>query len=165
VSAAARRHGLRSTTLRALLRDALRALGHPRAAVSVVLTDDAHIRALNRDYREVDRPTDVLSFPLADPAERADADRRVYLGEIYISVETARTAARAARRPYPREVAHLAIHGLLHLLGHDHGTRAERQRMVLTERSLLRLLRGRIAALGAAPSTRTGTRRGGARAG
>jgi probable rRNA maturation factor len=106
---------------------------------------------LNRDYREVDRPTDVLSFSLADSADRAAADRPVYLGEIYVSVETARAGARAARRPYAREVAHLAIHGLLHLLGHDHATRAARERMAALERSLLRRLKGRIAELSAAP--------------
>jgi probable rRNA maturation factor len=96
----------------------------------------------------------VLSFSLADPADRAAADRPVYLGEIYVSVETARAGARAARRPYAREVAHLAIHGLLHLLGHDHATRAARERMAALERSLLRRLKGRIAELSAAPPGR-----------
>ena len=147
MAAEARRHGLRSTTLRALLRDAFGTLHRPRATVSLVLVTDAFIRALNRDYREVDRPTDVLSFPLARPEEAEDARGPVFLGEIYVSVETARAQARAARRPYAREVAQLALHGLLHLLGHDHATPAGRRRMAALEKRLLRSLRGRVAQL------------------
>lgn len=112
-----------------------------------MLTGDDAIRALNRDYREVDRPTDVLSFPMADEVALGDPARPVFLGEIYVSVETAGRQARAARRPLGREVAHLAVHGLLHLLGHDHRTRAERQRMRAEEARLLRALRPRIVAL------------------
>jgi probable rRNA maturation factor len=115
--------------------------------VSVVLVDDEAIRELNRDYRESDRPTDVLSFPLADPSALADPTAALFLGEIYISLETARSQARAARRPYGREVAHLAIHGILHLLGEDHPTPAARRRMAAREASLLTSLRARIAAL------------------
>jgi probable rRNA maturation factor len=112
-----------------------------------VLVGDEAIRALNRDYREVDRPTDVLSFPLADAAERDDPAREVFLGEIYVSFETARAQARASGRAFAREVAHLAVHGLLHLLGRDHGTPAARRRMTAEETRLLRLLAPRIASL------------------
>ena len=147
MAAEAPHHGLRSTTLRALLGDALRALGRPRAAVSLVLVTDAFIRNLNRDYREVDRPTDVLSFPLAGPGDPDGAREPAFLGEVYVSVDRARAQARAARRPYALEVAHLAVHGLLHLLGHDHATPAGRRRMAALERRLLRSLRGRIAHL------------------
>lgn len=112
-----------------------------------MLVDDDAIRALNRDYRETDRPTDVLSFPLVDPSALADPNAALFLGEIYISVDTARAQARAARRPYGREVAHLAIHGLLHLLGEDHPTPAARRRMAAREASLLASLRARVAAL------------------
>ena len=141
--------GLRSTTLKALVVEALRLLGRPRATLSLVLADDDLVRALNRDYRESDKPTDVLSFGLADPEALADPDRTrpVFLGEIYISVETARRQARAARRSYAREIAHLAVHGILHLLGHDHAKAAERHRMQAEERRLLRALAGRIRAL------------------
>jgi probable rRNA maturation factor len=96
------------------------------------------VRALNRDYREVDRPTDVLSFPLAAHDALSDPDAAVYLGEIYVSLETASAQARAARRPLHREVAHLIVHGTLHLLGHDHRTQAERRRMAALEARLLR---------------------------
>lgn len=104
----------------------------------MILTDDAYVRGLNRDYREVDKPTDVLSFPFVEPAALDDPDRAVFLGEIYISLETAAAQARAARRRFEREVAHLIVHGTLHLLGHDHRTRAERRRMAALEARLLR---------------------------
>jgi len=140
VASTERSHGLRSTTLKALLRRALRILGFPRASVSLVLTGDERIRILNRDFLETDHPTDVLSFPLAEPGDLLDRGRDLFLGEIYISVETARAQARAARRPYPREVAHLLIHGLLHLIGHDHARPAERRKMRAAESRLLREL-------------------------
>ena len=140
VAFSARNPGLRSTTLKALLRAALRSLGFPRASVSLVLTDDARIRILNRDFLEHDHPTDVLSFPLADPGDLEDRERELFLVEIYISVETARAQAREARRPFAREVAHLLVHGLLHLVGHDHAAPAERRRMRAAESRLLREL-------------------------
>src|SRR5882672_10459290 len=141
VASAARNHGLRSTTLKALLRRALRILGFPRATVSLVLTDDARIRVLNRDFLEIDRPTDVLSFPLTEAGDLEDRDRELFLGEIYISVETAQAQAREARHPLAREIALLVVHGLLHLLGHDHATPAERLRMRAEESRLLRELK------------------------
>jgi probable rRNA maturation factor len=147
VASPAKDPGLRSTTLRALVVETLRLLGRPRATLSLVLADDDLVRALNRDYRESDKTTDVLSFGLADPRTLADPSARVFLGEIYISVETARRQARAARRPYAREMAHLAVHGILHLVGHDHAKGAERRRMRAEERRLLRALAPRIRAL------------------
>ena len=135
-----RNPGLRSTTLEALLRRALEILGFPHATVSLVLTDDAKIRVLNRDFLETDNPTDVLSFPLAEPEDLTDRGRELYLGEIYISVETARDQARDGKRTLRQEVAHLAIHGLLHLVGLDHATAAERRRMRSAESRLLRQL-------------------------
>ena len=133
--------GLRSTTLRSFLTRALRILGFPRASVSLVITADEHLRALNRDFLEIDRPTDVLSFTLAEPGDLEDKDRRLFLGEIYISLETAQAQAREARHPLAREIAHLVVHGLLHLLGHDHRTPAERLRMRAEESRLLRELK------------------------
>lgn len=141
VASTERNPGLRSTTLRALLTRALGILGFPRASVSLVLTGDERLRALNRDFLEIDRPTDVLSFPLSEPGDLEDRDRELFLGEIYISVETARAQAKAARRPLGREVLHLAVHGLLHLLGHDHATPSERRRMKAAESRLLRELK------------------------
>jgi probable rRNA maturation factor len=118
--------------------------GRPRATVSIVLTDDALIRALNRDFRETDAATDVLSFPLADPAALRDPAAAVFLGEIYISLETARAQARIGKRPFEYEVAHLTIHGLLHLLGMDHHNPSSRSKMRSAEKRLMKVLAERI---------------------
>ncbi len=88
------------------------------SSVCVVITDDAHVHNLNRDYRQIDRPTDVLSFELGDDLHPG----RNLLGEVYISIETATRRALEAGRALDEEVAHLAIHGVLHLLGHEHDT-------------------------------------------
>ena len=129
------------------MRGALAALERPRATVSIVLTGDDEIRALNRDFRESDRVTDVLSFPFADRDALRDPAAAVFLGEIYVSLPTARSQAAIARRPFAREVAHLVVHGLLHLVGYDHHRVAARRRMVREERRILRGLASVIAKL------------------
>jgi len=86
--------------------------------VAVRLCTDATIRELNRDYRDIDKPTDVLAFA---QREAANADRSV-LGDIVISVETAN---RQAKQGLHAELLHLASHGLCHLLGYDHQSDAD----------------------------------------
>ena len=98
-----------------MVRAAARADGHPDYDVSLRLVGDAAIRALNRDYRAKDRPTDVLAF--AQREGPGGAIHAAVLGDIVISVETAR---RQAKRGLYRELLHLASHGLCHLLGYDH---------------------------------------------
>jgi probable rRNA maturation factor len=105
----------------------LRELGVSGAELSVLLCDDATIHELNRQYRAVDRPTDVLAFPLLDDADPAEEPRA--LGDVVISVETAIRQARKRRRKVIDEVTTLLIHGLLHLLGHDHEAAVERSAM------------------------------------
>lgn len=89
----------------------------PEAELALVLADDTHLQALNRTYRGQDRPTDVLSFP----ADRADAvpGEPPYLGDILISVAYAGRSAAAAGHDLDAELRLLAVHGLLHLLGHE----------------------------------------------
>ena len=86
--------------------------------VAVVFVGDARMRSLNRAYRGVDAPTDVLSFPAADSHE---PDGGV-LGDIVIATGVARRQAREAGHPFATEARVLALHGLLHLLGYDHET-------------------------------------------
>jgi len=94
--------------------------------MTIVLTDDAQLRELNREYLGVDAPTDVLSFP----ASEADPETGVsYLGDILISIPRAKQQAEAAGHPVEDEVQLLVVHGTLHLLGHDHATAAEKARM------------------------------------
>ncbi len=120
-------------------RIALRALSLSRAELSLALVDDAQIRALNRDYRGKDRPTDVLSFSLMEGEDQAH--RGGMLGDVVISVETAAAQAGARHRALDEEVARLMIHGLLHLIGHDHEQDEEARLMQREERRLWRSLR------------------------
>lgn len=88
------------------------------AEVSVTFTDDADIQVMNRDYRNIDRPTDVLSFPLFD--EDFGDGEKVALGDVVISLERAAAQADEYGHSLEREVAFLTVHSVLHLLGYDH---------------------------------------------
>jgi probable rRNA maturation factor len=127
--------------LAARLRKALVVLGRSRSQVVLLLTCDEEIRRLNRDYRRLDRATDVLSFHQQDLTGVSDpAGDGVVLGDIVISVQTAQR--RAGGRRLPGELARLAIHGLCHLFGHDHHRLAPAKEMRAIEQRLLRASRG-----------------------
>lgn len=93
------------------------------AEVSVTFTDNEGIRAINREYRNIDSPTDVLSFPLVD-YESVDfpvADEpETSLGDIVISLQRAKEQAEEFGHSFEREIAFLTVHSMLHLLGYDH---------------------------------------------
>ena len=118
--------------LRATVRRAVRAtllaeqFPHP-ARVAVTLCDNAYIHALNKEHRAVDRPTDVLSFPLYEDGDFSSPEcaRECALGDIVLSLERARTQAEEIGNSFLREVAFLCIHSTLHLLGYDHERSAE----------------------------------------
>ncbi|MBR2343093.1 MAG: rRNA maturation RNase YbeY [Clostridia bacterium] len=99
-------------------------------AVSVTLTDNEYIHGLNLEYRGVDRPTDVLSFPLYEREEIfGESDEPCLpLGDIVISLERAEEQAREIGNSFIREVAFLTVHSMLHLLGYDHELSAEEER-------------------------------------
>jgi probable rRNA maturation factor len=119
----------------ARVRLALRALGRGRSSATLVFTDDDEIRVLNRDFRKHDRATDVLSFHLQELGGEADpAGDGIELGDIVISVETARRRARGKR--LVGELERLAVHGLCHLFGHDHKKKAEAKVMFALEKRL-----------------------------
>jgi probable rRNA maturation factor len=118
----------------------LRAVEQGRAELSVTLADDAGIAALNGAYRGKPGPTDVLSFSLL---EGPFTERRgPLLGEVVIGIDVAARQARSARRSLDDEVARLLIHGVLHLIGHDHVRVVEARRMQTEERRLWRALAG-----------------------
>ena len=100
--------------------------------VSITYTDNEQIHALNLQYRQVDRPTDVLSFPMMDFSGESDepvADEPVVsLGDIVISLEKAAEQAEEFGHSFEREVAFLTVHSMLHLLGYDHETGEEDER-------------------------------------
>jgi probable rRNA maturation factor len=96
------------------------------AELSLLLTDDRRIRIVNRDWRGFDKATNVLSFPAAPPERIATSP---VLGDIVVAYETVEREAAAEGKSLADHFSHLVIHGLLHLLGEDHETEAEAQRM------------------------------------
>lgn len=112
------------------------------AEVSVTLTDNAHIHALNRTYRGIDRPTDVLSFALNESQEPEISGGPAVnvLGDLVISVERAREQAADYGHSVRREVAFLTVHGMLHLLGYDHMEESDREEMEAEQRYVMKEL-------------------------
>jgi len=102
--------------------------------MSVILTDDASIRALNRDWRKLDKPTNVLSFPAATPKI---AGVPALLGDVVVAYETLAREAAEEDKPILHHLAHLVVHGYLHLLGYDHETDSEADAMEGLERQIL----------------------------
>ena len=129
---AVRGSGVDARDLKRVARELLRAVDEPDSALSIALVNDARIAQINRDHRGKDKPTDVLSFPL----EPAPGDPERLLGDVVISIDTARRQAAAYDAPLQRELYRLLIHGLLHILGHDHEEAEERADMEAQERRL-----------------------------
>jgi len=92
---------------------ALDAIGKSESSATIAFVSDKRIRELNRQFRSVDKATDVLSFP---------AEEKLNLGDIAVSVDTAAVQAKENGLPFDREIAQLILHGLLHLCGYDHET-------------------------------------------
>lgn len=129
-----------------LERAARAALAHqsesPECELTLVLTDDARLQELNREYLGIDAPTDVLSFPASekDGAEIDPETGSPYLGDILISLPYAARSAERAGHPLEAEVQLLAVHGVLHLLGHDHAEADEKARMWKAQAEILESL-------------------------
>jgi probable rRNA maturation factor len=116
---------------------ALEAVGRP-AELSVLLTGDAAVHELNRTYRHTDTPTDVLSFSQAEGEEFAVPDGEArHLGDVIISVDTARRQATEYCLALQDELAHLLVHGILHLLGYDHEVTSDEEIMRRHEDAIL----------------------------
>jgi probable rRNA maturation factor len=109
----------------------------PEVEIAVSLADDAAVRAANRDWRAKDAPTNVLSFPAVAPERLGSAP---FLGDIIIAYETVVAEAAAEGKPIEDHLAHLVVHGVLHLLGHDHMTSADADAMEAREREILATL-------------------------
>jgi probable rRNA maturation factor len=116
------------------------------AELAILLTDDAALRRLNRDYRGQDKPTNVLAFPATDAATQSRAPRHrepramtptIALGDVAIAYETMAYEARDQGKTGPAHLAHLVIHGVLHLLGYDHQSKAQAIEMEILETDLL----------------------------
>jgi probable rRNA maturation factor len=129
-----------AATLRSQARRVLRELGHARSELSLSLVDDDEMAEINLRYRGIDGPTDVLSFSLVE-GECAEHRGRM-LGDVVISIETAARQARERHRALDKEVTRLLIHGVLHLLGHDHEEPSDAKVMRAEERRIWRDLPG-----------------------
>jgi probable rRNA maturation factor len=107
---------------------------HADATFAVALADDAMVRAANRGFRAKDKPTNVLSFPAVPQDRIAIAP---FLGDIIIAYETVAAEALAEDKPFGNHLAHLVVHGVLHILGYDHMTKAEAELMERRETLIL----------------------------
>jgi probable rRNA maturation factor len=112
----------------------------PPVELSVTIVDNAAIHALNKKWRQVDRPTDVLSFPLWEPDEEwvmEEGEEAVSLGDLVISIEKAKEQAEEFGHSLKRELGFLAVHGFLHLLGYDHETKEQEEEMFSRQEEIL----------------------------
>ncbi|MDP4127599.1 MAG: rRNA maturation RNase YbeY [Bacillota bacterium] len=128
--------------LECAIKETLNQTGGPEEAeVSLTLVNDQRIHELNRDYRGVDRPTDVLSFALQDETDEPDSEfEDDMLGDIVISVERAMEQAEEYGHSFEREIVYLAVHGTLHLLGYDHEEENDKQEMRGKEEEVMAIL-------------------------
>ena len=129
-----RKPDIKTVARRAIVKAAIMA-ALPKCELSVLLTDDPTIRTINADWRGVNAPTNVLSFPAPGGGDRP------FIGDIVLAYETIAAEARAERKPFAHHFAHLAVHGFLHLLGYDHIRKKDAEIMEEAERGILRLLR------------------------
>jgi probable rRNA maturation factor len=123
------------TLLRRAIGQAAAALSTRGVEIAIVLTDDSAIRLLNRQWRGIDAATNVLSFPIENPG-----GNRQLIGDIVLAYETIAREAHAERKHFVHHLAHLAVHGFLHLLGYDHQNDKDAAAMERLERGILRQL-------------------------
>jgi probable rRNA maturation factor len=129
------KHPQAAIIIRKALAAAAKAVSTPRVELAIVLWHDSAIRALNRDWRGKNTPTNVLSFPGGAPSR--DRCARPYAGDIVIAYQTVAREAIAEGKRFEHHLAHLAVHGYLHLIGYDHQTVRAAGKMERLERSIL----------------------------
>jgi probable rRNA maturation factor len=135
--------GVAKATVQRALKQAAAALLTKTAELAIVLTDDAAMRMLNRNWRGVDAATNVLSFATNNPGTRHSLSRPGnqlvgnHLGDIVVAYETVKREARRDGKPFDHHLAHLVVHGFLHLLGYGHMNDAQARRMEAAERTIL----------------------------
>ncbi|HOP99437.1 MAG TPA: rRNA maturation RNase YbeY [Acetivibrio clariflavus] len=117
--------------------------------ISIMFVDNQHIREINREYRKIDKPTDVLSFPIVDMydgvinSDSGDFDldeELLLLGDIIVSLEKTKAQAEEYGHSFERELAFLVTHGVFHLLGYDHDTPEREEKMISKQYAVLKAL-------------------------
>lgn len=121
--------------LRRAIEQAAATLSTTGVELAIVLTDDSAIRLLNRQWRGIDAATNVLSFASENPG-----DHGPFIGDIVLAQQTIAREANAERKPFAHHLAHLAVHGFLHLVGYDHQNDKDAEVMERLERRILRRL-------------------------
>jgi probable rRNA maturation factor len=106
----------------------------PGAEIAVALADDAAVQAANQNWRQKNKPTNVLSFPAVPPERLSTAP---YLGDIILAFETLEREAIDDKKPLAHHFTHLIVHSILHLIGHDHMTKSDAERMEKLEIMIL----------------------------
>jgi len=122
--------------LKQLLQSVAKDEGLDNILFSVIIIDNSRIREINREYRNIDKETDVISFALEDDKTFNLEDIRV-LGDIYISIDKVKSQALEYGHSFKRELSFLAIHGFLHLLGYDHMEKDEEEVMFRKQEEVL----------------------------
>lgn len=117
--------------IRSLLRSIFTPIKDQKKNMQIIVVDQKTIHDMNKTYRNIDRPTDVLSFINDDPEDDS-------LGDIFISIEQARVQASDYGHSFEREIGFLAVHGYLHLLGYDHHTEEEEKIMIAEQERILK---------------------------
>ena len=123
--------------MKKVLKEVLKKEKIKNARFSVIIITDSEIKAINKKYRKIDKPTDVISFALEENQKEQVFLKNRVLGDIYISLDKAKKQAIEYGHSLRRELCFLAVHGLLHLLGYDHNTKEEEKIMFKKQELIL----------------------------
>lgn len=124
-------------TVKSVLNYAIKKEKLENVIFNVIIVDNDYIHELNRDYRHIDRETDVITFALEDEKDMVVPDGERVLGDIYISIDKAKSQAKEYGHSLLRELTFLAVHGFYHLLGYDHMTKEEEEIMFSKQEEVL----------------------------
>ncbi len=123
-------------TIKDLINYAIKYMKLEKLEFNIIFVDNEYIHKLNKEYRKIDRPTDVITFALED-GEKVDTGEYRMLGDIYISIDKAKEQSKEYGHSFLREVSFLSIHGFLHLLGYDHMNEEDEKEMFGLQEEIL----------------------------
>lgn len=124
-------------TVKKVLEHAIKKEGLKKVEFNVIIVDNNYIHELNKNYRHIDRETDVITFALEDDKKVINATDKLILGDVYISIDRVKQQANEYQHSFLRELTFLAVHGFYHLLGYDHMTKEEEKVMFSKQEEVL----------------------------